>query len=123
MAQKQCEHCAAFNTSINDNSQTLTPLSKQTEYGSPLDPLDGDDSDKPPDFGEHQSIGNRDGNETQNDDLVEESGESAKDEEKGEDSNAPTPVGFWDSSLSRLRLEVFGLWARTGRLVFSFTCK
>lgn len=33
--------------------------------------------------------------------------------EKGNDSSPPRPVGFWDKSLSKTRLQVYGLWART----------
>lgn len=32
--------------------------------------------------------------------------------EKGVDGGLPQPVGFWDKSLSKTRLQVFGLWAK-----------
>ncbi len=35
--------------------------------------------------------------------------------EKGQDSGPPKPVGFWDKSLKKVRLQVIGLWARTGQ--------
>lgn len=35
--------------------------------------------------------------------------------EKGFDGGLPQPVGFWDKSLSKTRLQVFGLWARIGQ--------
>ncbi len=38
-----------------------------------------------------------------------------KDEEKGNDGSPTQPVGFFDKSLSKVRLQVFGLWARTSR--------
>lgn len=37
------------------------------------------------------------------------------DEEKGNDGRPPQPVGFFDKSLSTVRLQVFGLWARTSQ--------
>ncbi len=37
------------------------------------------------------------------------------DEEKGSHSSPPQPVGFFDSALSKVRLQVFGLWARTSQ--------
>lgn len=37
-----------------------------------------------------------------------------KDQEKGDGEGPPQPVGIWHPSLKKLRLEVFGLWARTG---------
>ena len=41
--------------------------------------------------------------------------------EKGEkgDRRPPSPVGFWDKSLKKTRLQVFRLWARTSKLVHS----
>lgn len=35
--------------------------------------------------------------------------------EKGKDSNPPKPVGFGDKRMNKVRLQVFGLWARTGK--------
>lgn len=40
---------------------------------------------------------------------------SDSDEEKGRQSSPPHPVGFFDSALSKVRLQVFGLWARTSQ--------
>ena len=34
--------------------------------------------------------------------------------EKGKDSGPPKPVGFWDKRMNKVRLQVVGLWARTG---------
>ena len=34
--------------------------------------------------------------------------------EKGKDSSPPKPVGFWDKRMNKVRLQVFGLWTRTG---------
>lgn len=36
--------------------------------------------------------------------------------EKGGEEGPPAPVGVWDKRMSKLRLEVFGLWARTSEL-------
>jgi hypothetical protein len=35
--------------------------------------------------------------------------------EKGKDTGPPKPAGFWDKSMNKVRLQVFGLWARTGQ--------
>lgn len=35
--------------------------------------------------------------------------------ETGNMKGPPQPVGFWDKSLSKTRLQVFGLWARTSQ--------
>ena len=35
--------------------------------------------------------------------------------EKGKDNGPPKPVGFWDKKMNKVRLQVFGLWARTGK--------
>ncbi|KAL8659219.1 MAG: hypothetical protein Q9226_000557 [Calogaya cf. arnoldii] len=45
---------------------------------------------------------------------------SDNDEEKGNDSSPPKPVGFFDSALSKVRLQVFGLWARTTLILSIF---
>ncbi|KAL8850010.1 MAG: hypothetical protein Q9221_005027 [Calogaya cf. arnoldii] len=42
------------------------------------------------------------------------------DEEKGNHSSPPQPVGFFDSALSKVRLQVFGLWARTTLILSVF---
>lgn len=45
---------------------------------------------------------------------------SDTDEEKGNHSSPPQPVGFFDNALSKVRLQVFGLWARTSQPHGSF---
>ena len=35
--------------------------------------------------------------------------------EKGGSTGPPQPVGFWDKTLNKTRLQVFGLWARTSQ--------
>ncbi len=35
--------------------------------------------------------------------------------EKGKDTGPPKPAGFWDKIMNKVRLQVFGLWARTGQ--------
>lgn len=35
--------------------------------------------------------------------------------EKGKDNDPPKPAGFWDKSMNKVRIQVFGLWARTGQ--------
>ncbi len=39
--------------------------------------------------------------------------EVSNDEEKGEHDEPPQPVGFFSKELNKVRLQVFGLWART----------
>ncbi|KAL8673399.1 MAG: hypothetical protein Q9168_002189 [Polycauliona sp. 1 TL-2023] len=45
---------------------------------------------------------------------------SDDDEEKGAHSGPPHPVGFFDKNLSKVRLQVFGLWARTTLILSVF---
>ncbi|KAI4124296.1 MAG: hypothetical protein LQ338_004871 [Usnochroma carphineum] len=45
---------------------------------------------------------------------------SSDDEEKGEHDDSPQPVGFFSKSLNKVRLEVFGLWARTTLILSVF---
>lgn len=46
------------------------------------------------------------------------SGSSRQQKSDGEDASGddgPSPVGFWDQRLNKVRLQVFGLWARTSK--------
>ena len=61
--------------------------------------------------GEEESKGTED--HSSNDRLASEE-RSADGGEKGKDSAPPKPVGFWDKSMNKVRLQVFGLWTRTG---------
>ncbi|KAL8834313.1 MAG: hypothetical protein Q9170_003808 [Blastenia crenularia] len=45
---------------------------------------------------------------------------SSGDEEKGEQSGPPQPVGFFSNKLSKVRIEVFTLWARTTLILSVF---
>ncbi|KAL8719119.1 MAG: hypothetical protein Q9225_003831 [Loekoesia sp. 1 TL-2023] len=45
---------------------------------------------------------------------------SSDDEEKGGQDGPPQPVGFFSKSLNKVRLEVFGLWARTTLILSVF---
>lgn len=40
---------------------------------------------------------------------------SINDEEKANEDASPQPVGFFNKRLSTVRLQVFGLWARTSQ--------
>ena len=54
-----------------------------------------------------------------NSDLNGYSDTSRQKDDGGEDANGyvgPSPVGFWDKRLNKVRLQVFGLWARTSKL-------
>ena len=43
-------------------------------------------------------------------------------EEKRESAGPPPPVGLFDKRLSKLRLQILGLWGRTGTLALSHAC-
>ncbi|KAL8702845.1 MAG: hypothetical protein Q9201_003985 [Fulgogasparrea decipioides] len=45
---------------------------------------------------------------------------SSDDEEKGQDEGPPQPVGFFSKSLNKVRLQIFGLWARTTLILAVF---
>ena len=120
MAERlQCPHCAELNQVICNHEQSKEPSLNTSEH------IDGNES---PLFVGGETTGYRhsgqtpDGHqngsaETSNGHL-EKNGESEKDEEKGSEQGPPHAVGVFHSSLNKLRLEVFGLWARTGRVSF-----
>jgi hypothetical protein len=43
-------------------------------------------------------------------------------EEKREDAGPPPPVGLFDKRLSKLRLQILGLWGKTGTLALVHAC-
>lgn len=84
MAEKQRQD-APFQRSRTDES----PSSGET--------LNGHDMD-----GEQKERGRR-----------QEQEKTSNDEEKGGHEDSPQPVGFFSKELNKVRLQVFGLWART----------
>ena len=88
MAGRQCEHCQQLNNE-------LSPYQRE---------------DRSPDSG--VTLGQKHGQ--RNSRVESEEDEKLKDGgEKGGSKGPPKPVGLWDKQLGKLRLEVFGLWART----------
>ena len=91
MAGRQCEHCQR----LSDYNGQHERMEGSPDSGKTLDPRQ-----------QRQSIGNgRD-----------DAGMSGDGGEKGGAKEPPAPVSIWDKQLSKLRLQVFGLWARTSQL-------
>ena len=61
--------------------------------------------------GSDEMLGQQNGNRCSG---SEKSGSGNDGGEKGESSGPPTPVNIFDKRLSKLRLQVLGLWGRTG---------
>ncbi|KAI4204239.1 MAG: hypothetical protein LQ346_001655 [Caloplaca aetnensis] len=91
MAEKQRQD-APFQRSRTDES----PSSGET--------LNGHDMD-----GEQKERGRR-----------QEQEKTSNDEEKGGHEDSPQPVGFFSKELNKVRLQVFGLWARTTLILAVF---
>lgn len=88
MAGRYCEHCEQLDRSLNNiNGAECSPDSNRT--------LDA----------QGNTHGNRSSIETKQDGG-----------EKGGSSSPPPTVGVFDKRLSKLRLQVAGLWARTGKI-------
>ena len=94
MAGRDCDHCRNLNHSLSD---------RQSDYSR--------DS--------HHNIGYQ----SQSSSHLRQSNASfhnEKPEERGEEGGKPGPppvVGFWDSRLAKVRLQMLGLWARTSKQV------
>lgn len=91
MAGRECEHCQQLNRGLaNTKRDERSPDSVDT-LGSKQEQRNsrssGEDDEEPKDGGE-----------------------------KGGQKGPPKPVGLWNKKLNGLRLEVFGLWARTSEL-------
>ena len=96
MAGRQCEHCQQLNQQYGGNKETLegSPDSghtlahqQQQQQYRESSRSDSEREAKPQDGGE-----------------------------KGGKEGPPAPAGLWDKRLSKLRLQVLGLWARTSQL-------
>ena len=92
MAGRDCEHCRNLDRSLNDRRSDTSPDSHHT-------------------LGYHsQSSGHqRRSNASFDDEKPKDGGE------KGGKPGPPPVVGFWDSRLGKLRLQMLGLWARTSK--------
>ena len=73
-----------------------------------------DDQDRDPSSRSDHTLTN--GTNAQDENSNEENHEKADNGESGEDGPR-APVGFWHPSLKKTRLNVFGAWARTGKLL------
>ena len=95
MAGRECEHCRNLDRSLNDHRSDSSPDSHHT-LGYQGD-TNGQRRHSDASF-QHQR--QKDGGE------------------KGGKQDSPPVVGFWDSQLGRLRLQLLGLWARTSESSF-----
>lgn len=108
MAGRSCEHChqlnrelSGINSNVSNPRVDRSPDSADT-LGTELD-HELDHKRNPQHTQQQGSSGSKsDGYVTPTDGG-----------EKGDDKGPPQPVGFADKRLNKLRLEVFGLWART----------
>lgn len=116
MAGRQCEQCAALNRSLNNEDQPNdSPVKREASRPGFLFPS-GRRTDDTPDSADTRVGTHQNGSAVTSNGSSEKSGHPDKDEEKGGESDPPEPVGLFHSSLSKVRLQILGLWARTGRL-------
>ena len=95
MAGRQCDHCQQLNEAFNK--------------------LDGKDRNS----GSDATLGTQHRPPSEQSNNGSDVGEDEKPKDGGERGDAkepPSPVGILHKSLSKLRLQVFGLWARTSQL-------
>ena len=92
MAGRDCDHCRNLDRSLNDRRSDYSPESHHT-------------------LGYHSqgSSHQRRSNFSFHDEKLENGGE------KGGKQGPPPVVGFWDSRLAKLRLQMLGLWGRTSK--------
>ena len=94
MAGRDCDHCRNLDRSLNDRQSNYSPDSHHTlAYQS------------------QSSSHQRRSNASFHDEKPEEGGE------EGGKQGPPPVVGFWDSRLGKVRLQMLGLWARTSKQV------
>lgn len=93
MAGRQCEHCQRLNKEYggNERLESSPDSGHSSGHQNPQQQQrssrsDSEQDEKPQDGGE-----------------------------KGGDGEPPAPAGFWDKRLSKLRLEIFGEWAKTSQ--------
>lgn len=97
MAGRQCAHCQLLNREsggikarVDRSPESAITLEQEHEHEL-----------------QHLQQQRSSGSEMEEDEKPKDGGE------KGGDEGPPAPVGIWDKKISKLRLEVFGLWART----------
>lgn len=92
MAGKECEHCRNLEHSLTDRRSDCSPDSHHTlGYHSPSNG-----------YQRRSNISFDDEKQGEGDEKVAKQG-------------APSVVGFWDSRLGKVRLQMLGLWARTSK--------
>ena len=104
MAGRECEHCRNLDRSLNDRRSDSSPDSHHTlGYHSQRNSNQT--------LGQHsqRNGGQRHSNASLSDEKQQDGGE------KGGKQGSPPVVGFWDSRLGKLRLQMLGLWGRTSK--------
>ena len=92
MAGRDCDHCRNLDRSLNDRHSDPSPDSHHTlAYQS------------------HSSSHQRRSNASLDNEKPEDGGE------EGGKKGPPPVVGFWDSRLRKVRLQMLGMWARTSK--------
>ena len=99
MAGRDCEHCRNLDRSLNDRSS-----SKRRSEASP-------DSNHTLGYQSRSNGYQRHSNFSVHDGRQKDGGENG-----GEHGASPV-VGFWDSKLGKLRLQLLGLWGRTSKSI------
>ena len=92
MSGRDCEHCRNLDRSLNAHPDQGLPDSNRTS-------------------GYH---GQANGHQRQSN-ISLHNGKQEEGGEKGGEPGSPPVVGFWDSKLGKLRLQLLGLWARTSK--------
>ena len=95
MAGRDCEHCRNLDRSLNGDRADHSP-----------------DSNHSLAFQGQRNSQQRHSNASLHDEKQKNGGE------KGAEQGSPPVVGFWDSKLAKLRLQLLGLWARTSTQTF-----
>ena len=100
MAGRDCDHCRNLDRSLSDRQSDYSPdshhnLTYQSQSSSHL----------------------RHSNASFHDEKPEERGE------EGGKQGPPPVVGFWDSRLGKVRLQMLGLWARTSKQASPYALK
>lgn len=107
MSGRPCEHCHQLNREFPGVTGNVGNL---REDGSP------DSANTLATELEHERKPQHKQRQASSGSKIDDYGKPADGGEKGEDKSPPTPVGFADKRLSKVRLEVLGLWARTSTL-------
>ena len=92
MAGRECEHCRNLDRSLDDHRADHSPDSKHTRG-----------------YQRQSTRQQRHSDISVHDEKQKDGGE------KGGGQVSPPVVGFWDSKLGKLRLQLLGLWAKTSK--------